>query len=73
MSQLHLVYLHLGTVLPAFALGTYLIFAKKGSPTHKRLGKVYMLLMLATALIALLIQAQVGPRLLSHFGFIHLF
>lgn len=29
--------------------------------------------MFATSLITLTMQAQVGPRLLDHFGFIHLF
>lgn len=32
-----------------------------------------MLLMLATGLITLLMPAQVGPRVLNHFGFIHIF
>ena len=32
-----------------------------------------MLLMLATALITLLMPAEVGPRFLNHFGFIHIF
>ena len=32
-----------------------------------------MLLMLATAVISLFMSAEVGPTLLGHFGFIHLF
>lgn len=68
-----LVYAHLATVLPAFAIGTYMMVARKGSKKHRWLGKLYMLLMMATAIIALFINAEVGPKLLGHFGFIHLF
>jgi uncharacterized membrane protein len=32
-----------------------------------------MLLMLATAVITLMMPAEVGPRFLNHFGFIHIF
>lgn len=32
-----------------------------------------MLLMLATALIALFMPAEIGPTILGHFGYIHLF
>lgn len=73
MTYLTLVYLHLATVLPAFVIGTWQLLRPKGTPAHRRLGRVYMLLMLATALTALLLPAQVGPRVLGHFGFIHLF
>jgi len=65
--------LHLATVLPAFVIGTYMMFSHKGSKNHRLMGKVYMLLMMATAIIALFIKAEVGPKFLGHFGFIHLF
>ena len=68
-----LVYAHLATVLPAFVLGTYLMFSRKGSKIHRLLGKIYMVLMMTTAIIALFIKAEVGPQLFGHFGFIHLF
>jgi uncharacterized membrane protein len=71
MSYLQLSYLHLATILPAFAIGTYLLISRKGSPVHRRLGRLYMLLMLITALITLFIPAEVGPQLLGHLGFIH--
>lgn len=70
---LPLAYAHLATVIPAAGLGTYLLFAKKGSPTHKRLGIIYMVLMLVTAFVTLFMPAVVGFRLFDHFGFIHLF
>jgi uncharacterized membrane protein len=71
MSYTELAYLHLATVLPAFAIGLLQLVRRKGTSSHKLLGKVYMLLMLATALITLAMPAEVGPRLLNHFGFIH--
>ncbi|HSL46219.1 MAG TPA: DUF2306 domain-containing protein [Anaerolineales bacterium] len=73
MSYTQLAYLHLATVLPAFAIGAFQLFRRKGTPSHKRLGRIYMVLMLATGLITLIMPAQVGPRFLNHFGFIHAF
>jgi len=60
------------TVLPAFFIGTFLLLNTKGTRMHRWLGKVYMLLMLLTALVTLFMSAAVGPVLLGHFGFIHL-
>lgn len=68
-----LVYAHLATVLPAFVIGTYMMVSRKGSKIHRLLGKIYMALMMTTAVIALFIKAEVGPQLFGHFGFIHLF
>lgn len=73
MTYLQIVFLHLATVLPAFVLGTWLLFNRKGTPHHRLLGKIYMLLMLITAFTALFLPALVGPKVLNHFGFIHLF
>lgn len=67
-----IVFLHLLVVLPCFFLGTYLIFAKKGSTFHLLGGKVYMVLMFFTGGLTLFIPAEVGARLLNHFGFLHL-
>ena len=73
MTYTQLAYLHLATVIPAFALGAFQLLRRKGTPIHKLLGKIYMILMLATAFITLAMPAQVGPRVLGHFGFIHIF
>ena len=73
MTYLQLAYAHLATVLPAFFIGTFLLLNQKGSSKHKMLGKFYMLLMLLTAAVTLFMTAEVGPTLLGHFGFIHLF
>lgn len=72
-SELPLVYAHLATVLPSFVIGTYMMFSRKGSPLHRALGKAYMLLMFATAIITLFLPAKLGPTMLGHFGFIHIF
>ena len=64
--------LHLATVAPAAMLGTYLIFWAKGTATHRLIGKIYMILMLITALASLLIPATVGPQFIGHFGWIHM-
>ena len=73
MTYTQLAYLHLATVVPAFAIGAFQLLRRKGTPIHKLLGKIYMLLMLATGFITLAMPAQVRPRFLGHFGFIHIF
>jgi uncharacterized membrane protein len=73
MTYTQLAYLHLATVVPAFVLGAIQLLRRKGTRSHKLLGKIYMLLMLATGLITLAMPAEVGPRFLNHFGFIHIF
>lgn len=73
MTYTQLAYLHLATVIPASAVGAFQFLRHKGTPSHKFLGKIYMLLMLATALITLAMPAKVGPQFLHHFGFIHIF
>jgi uncharacterized membrane protein len=73
MTYTQLSYLHLATVVPAFGLGLFQLLKRKGTSTHKLLGRVYMLLMMATGIITLIMPAQVGPRFLNHFGFIHIF
>ena len=68
MAYSTLMNLHLLTVIPCFFIGAYLLMARKGSSIHKGLGKVYMGLMMTTAIITLLMPSQVGPRFLGHFG-----
>ena len=63
---------HLLTVLPAFVIGTYVLFTRKGSRRHRLLGKIYLVLMFVTAIFSLFIPAFDGPQFLLHFGFIHL-
>lgn len=73
MPYLSLAYIHLATVLPCFLIGAWLLLRRKGTTVHKRLGRAYAVLILFTALVTLPMPAAVGPRLLDHFGFIHLF
>jgi uncharacterized membrane protein len=73
MTYTQLAYLHLATVVPAFVIGAFQLLRRKGTPRHKLLGKIYMLLMLATGFITLAMPAEVGPRFLNHFGFITAF
>jgi uncharacterized membrane protein len=73
MTYTQLAYLHLATVVPAFVIGGFQLLRRKGTQSHRLLGKFYMLLMLATAFITLAMPARVGPQFLNHFGFIHIF
>jgi uncharacterized membrane protein len=71
------VQIHFFTVVPAFFLGTWLLFlSRKGSTVHRTVGKVYLALMAVTAVAAIFIRAfgswaiDVGP---FRFGLLHLF
>jgi uncharacterized membrane protein len=73
MNYDDLMYIHLATVVPCFFIGGLLLLIKKGTGIHRRLGRVYMVLMLITAMVTLFMPAHVGPRILNHFGWIHSF
>jgi uncharacterized membrane protein len=60
------VQIHLATVVPAFLIGTYLIFlSRKGARHHRVLGYIYLTLMTITSIAALFIHALMpnGPFL----------
>jgi uncharacterized membrane protein len=62
--------IHLATVIPAFAIGTWLIFfSTKGAPWHRALGAVYLTLMTVTAVAAFFIRS-INP---GHLTLVHLF
>ena len=63
------VILHVSTVLPAVPLGAWLMLTRKGTPRHKHLGKLWVVLMVLTALSALFIRGLSG----GGFSPIHLF
>jgi len=67
-----LMMMHMWTVLVAFVLGTIVLLMKKGTRTHKKTGRVYMVLMFFSASVSLFLEARVGPQFLDHFGWIHL-
>ena len=51
------IQLHLATVLPAFAIGTWQIFSsRKGSTAHRGLGVLYLALMTVTAITTFFIR-----------------
>ena len=68
------VQLHVFTVVPAFFLGTWLIFfSRKGAPRHRAIGYVYLVLMTVTAIAALFIHQIPAIDIVDGFGPIHLF
>lgn len=73
MDYAALMNAHLITVVPCFLIGTILLLIKKGTLIHRRMGRIYMILMLITATITLFMPAKVGPQFLHHFGWIHSF
>lgn len=73
MSYETLMYFHLLTIVPCVFIGAYLLIAKKGDKFHRNLGKLYMVLMVITSIITLWMPAHVGPQVIGHFGYIHLF
>lgn len=67
------VQLHVYTVLPSFLLGTWLLlFSRKGSPPHRAIGRVYVVLMVLTCVAALFIHV-LNPNGWLGLSFIHLF
>jgi uncharacterized membrane protein len=64
------IQIHLATVVPAFAIGTWLIFGStKGSTTHRALGVTYLALMTVTAASTVFIRT-INP---GGFSPVHLF
>ena len=61
------IIIHVATVIPAIPLGGFLLLARKGTGWHKRLGKVWVGLMVTTAFSTLFIQTG------GTFSFIHIF
>ena len=52
--------LHLATVLPALVLGLVVLARRKGDMLHRLLGRIWMLLMVATALTSFWIRGPEG-------------
>ena len=68
------VQLHVFTVVPAFFLGTWLIFfSRKGARRHRAIGYVYLTLMTITAITALFIHQIPAIDIVYGFGPIHIF
>jgi uncharacterized membrane protein len=68
------VQIHVATVVPAFLLGTWLIFfSRKGARIHRRAGFVYLTLMTITAITTLFVHQIPSQEFFHGFGLIHLF
>lgn len=50
------IQIHVAAVVPAAILGAYLLARPKGTPRHRLLGKIWMLLMVVTALSSFFIH-----------------
>ena len=58
--------LHLTSVLPALVIGSVILFNAKGTLTHKRLGRIWLGLMLLTSIVSFFIRHD------GRFSWIHL-
>ena len=66
MDYIDLMYIHRGTVIPCFIIGAILLLLiKKDTRFHRQFGRIYMILMLITAVVTLFMPSQVGPRILK--------
>lgn len=61
------IYIHLLSVIPALVLGAVNLSMKKGTPTHKRIGKVWAVLMLISAISSFFIMPS------GSFTWLHIF
>lgn len=50
------IQIHVAAVIPAALLGAYLLLRPKGTPTHRSLGKIWLSLMVITALSSFFIH-----------------
>ena len=65
MTITPIILIHLSTALTALILGGVVLFIKKGTPQHRLLGKIWVTLMITTALVSFGIQTS------GHFSWIH--
>lgn len=67
------VQVHVFTVVPAFLIGTWLIFfSTKGARFHRALGFTYLVLMTITSVAAIFVH-EINPKGFMGWSFIHLF
>lgn len=58
-----IMWAHLLTVLPALLIGTVVMVQRKGTTAHIFMGRAYMLLMLATAILSFWVRGLNGESL----------
>lgn len=67
------IQIHVATIVPAFLIGTWMIFAsRKGSAAHRAFGYLYLTLMTVTSIAALFIH-ETNPAGPFGWSWIHLF
>lgn len=65
---------HVATLLPAWIIGTWLLFfSKKGSPLHRAAGRAFLALMTATAVFTLFIHLRRPDSPFFGLSWFHLF
>ncbi|HYS46830.1 MAG TPA: DUF2306 domain-containing protein [Rhizomicrobium sp.] len=68
------VRLHVFTVVPAFLLGSWLIFfSRKGAPYHRAIGYLYLALMTVTSIAVLFVHTIMPNGPFHGFSPVHLF
>lgn len=67
------IIIHLATVIPAIPLGAVVLWRKKGDAKHKMLGRIWAMLMLATAISSFWIGRPGTGIGGTGFSFIHAF
>lgn len=65
------IQIHLVVAIAAFLLGTWLLLRPKGSAPHRRLGRIWMVLMALISLSSFFVPGTVPP-VIGPFGLIHL-
>ena len=63
-----IIWAHLVTVLISLVLTPWMLLQPRGTPTHRLLGKIWVLAMVATAALSLLVKT-INP---GHFSIIHI-
>lgn len=67
------IIVHLATALPAVLLGPAILLRRKGDALHRLLGRIWVGLMLTTAVASAFIRAPGGGIAGTGFSFIHIF
>ena len=67
------IQIHLWTALPALVLGPVVLLRRKGDKTHRWLGRLWVSLMLVTAVASAFIRAPGAGLAGSGFSLIHIF